>query len=59
MAMGGFADVGGAEPGRSGQRLTDMKPMPAAVAGIALIASLGACGSEPGHSAPRGTTTGQ
>src|SRR5207244_13255672 len=29
------------------------------VAAIALIASLGACGSEPGHSAPRGTDTGR
>lgn len=35
-----------------------MKPIPAAVAGIALIASLSACGSESGHSAPRGTDTG-
>jgi len=35
-----------------------MKRMPAAAAGIALIASLGACGSEPGHPAARGTITG-
>lgn len=35
-----------------------MNRIPAAVAGIALIASLGACGSESGHSAPRGTITG-
>jgi hypothetical protein len=35
-----------------------MKPIPAAVAGIALIASLAACGSEPGHPATRGTITG-
>jgi hypothetical protein len=35
-----------------------MNRIPAAVAGIALIAGLGACGSEPGHSASRGTETG-
>jgi hypothetical protein len=35
-----------------------MMPIPAAAAGIALIASLGACGSEPGHPAARGTITG-
>jgi hypothetical protein len=35
-----------------------MKRIPAAVAGMALIASLGACGSDSGHSAPRGTITG-
>jgi hypothetical protein len=35
-----------------------MKPILAAVAGAALIVSLGACGSEPGHSAPHGTVTG-
>jgi hypothetical protein len=35
-----------------------MKPIPAAVAGIALVASLSACGSEPGHPAARGTITG-
>jgi hypothetical protein len=57
-AMGEFPDVGSAEPGRSGQRLTDMKPIAAAAAGIALIAGLGACGSETGHSASQGTTTG-
>jgi hypothetical protein len=58
MAVGEFADVGSAEPERAGQRLTDMKPMSAAVAGIALVASLGACGSEPGHAASRGATPG-
>jgi len=34
-----------------------MKPIPATAA-IALIASLGACGSEPGHPAARGTIAG-
>src|SRR5689334_1538332 len=34
-----------------------MRRIPAA-AGIALIASLGACGSVPGHPAARGTVTG-
>lgn len=47
-----------AEPLRSGQRLTDMKRIPAAAAGIALAASLGACGSHPGNSAARGTIAG-
>jgi hypothetical protein len=35
-----------------------MNRIPTAVAGIALIASLGACGSEPGHPPARGTITG-
>jgi len=35
-----------------------MNRMPAAAAGMALIASLGACASDPGHSAARGTITG-
>jgi hypothetical protein len=35
-----------------------MKPILAA-AGLALVASLGACGSGSGHSAARGTTTGR
>ena len=35
-----------------------MKRIPAAAAGAALIVSLGACGSAPGHSAARGTITG-
>ena len=35
-----------------------MMPIPAAAAGVALIVSLGACGSEPGHPAARGTITG-
>jgi hypothetical protein len=59
MAICEFTDVGSAEPRRPGQRLTGMKPMPAVVAVVALTASLGACGSEPGHSAPRGTATGR
>jgi len=35
-----------------------MKRIPAAAAGIALIANLGACGSERGRPAARGTITG-
>ena len=35
-----------------------MKRIPAAAAGIALTASLVACGSAPGHPAARGTITG-
>jgi len=35
-----------------------MKWMPAAVTGMALIASLGACGRDPGHSEPRVTVAG-
>lgn len=35
-----------------------MKRIPAAAAGLALVAGLGACGSGPGHSAARGTITG-
>jgi len=53
-----FRPAAHAEPERSGQRLTDMNRIPAAVAAMALIAGLGACGSDPGHAAARGTITG-
>lgn len=35
-----------------------MRPLPAAVAGIVLVAGLGACGGHPGASVPRATVTG-